>query len=323
MTADVLLFVWSSFLLWLSNIFVVPFRNFEILWILVPVYLGMILSEIFQEKHGTSMGNAISNSVIVFWGGIDFLRITVNSALRDGFVLFDAVKLIIALAIIAYGVIILVAGLMAKTAIKRYARIRVVSYCIIIFAPIYYSAGTLDWSYMFGAVVFFPIFYGVMELFDIFLPDPVAFKLDNEAASGGTDHSTSNSSSSRVNDQTVQQSSPDRRQGFIAPGLHTQQPTSAYNPTGTYVPPGNQYRASYSSQSAQQYPVRAPSQYPASQYPVPQYPTPSSSQEPSPSPPSGSSSASQQSPSYYPSPPSSKETIENRRRNPPDDPSFY
>ncbi|HIH24985.1 TPA: hypothetical protein HA251_08180, partial [Candidatus Woesearchaeota archaeon] len=205
--ADLLLFVWSSFLLWLSNIFIVPFRNVEMLWILVPVYLGMVLSEIFQEKHGTSMGNAISNSVVVFWGGIDFLRITVNSVLRNGFVLFDTVKLAIALAIIAYGIIILVAGLMAKTAIKRYARIRVVSYCIIIFAPIYYSVGTLNWSYLFGAALFFPIFYGFMELFDKFLPDPAAFRLDNEAAIGGKDRFDSDTSYSRTNEPFPQQSS--------------------------------------------------------------------------------------------------------------------
>jgi hypothetical protein len=180
----VLLFVWESFKLWLNNIFVAPFTNLEILWILVPVYTGLILAELFQEKKGTSMGNAISNAVIVFWGGIDFLRITVNSLDETGVNFMVVGKIAISLFIIIYGIFIVIWGLEARSIIKHIARIRNVSYFIIIFAPIYYTSVVLSWKYIFGVFVFFFIFYVVFEVIDEFIPDSKSFLKDVAEASG-------------------------------------------------------------------------------------------------------------------------------------------
>jgi hypothetical protein len=180
----ILLFIWSSFKIWLYNIFIAPFKNLEVLWILIPVILGLILTEMFQEKKGTSRGNAISNSVIVLWGGIDFLRVTINAILKSQFDAQFLGKIIIALAIIGYGIIIIIIGLKGNNLIKIIGRVREVSYCIMIFAPLYYAKASITWTYMFGVFAYFIIFYIVLELIDEFIPDPKAFIDDAREAAG-------------------------------------------------------------------------------------------------------------------------------------------
>ncbi|MDO8480500.1 MAG: hypothetical protein Q7S65_01645 [Nanoarchaeota archaeon] len=168
-------FVWDAFKLWIHNLFLGPFSNVDIFWILAPVYISLIITEIFQEKKGTSLGNATSNSVIALWGGVDFMRITLKS--WTSFALSGA-KLGIAVFILAYGVFILVLGLKASDLLRHVARIRVVSYIIIIFAPLYYTPVQMSVLYLFGAIAFFPLFYLVLYLIDKITPDPVSLKKD-------------------------------------------------------------------------------------------------------------------------------------------------
>ncbi|MBI4176857.1 MAG: hypothetical protein HY516_00660 [Candidatus Aenigmarchaeota archaeon] len=56
-----------------TNLFFAPFAkgNADILWIIIPIYISWALAEYYQEKTGTSIGNAISNG---FVGGIDRTR---------------------------------------------------------------------------------------------------------------------------------------------------------------------------------------------------------------------------------------------------------
>lgn len=172
----ILMFLWDSFRLWIHNLFLTPFQNLEVLWILVPVYLGLLVAELYQEKKGTSMGNAMSNSIIVLWGGVDFLRITINSL--DKFDLHFFSKLLISAIILVYGITILIIGFKAKEVIRYIGRIREVCYCIIIFAPLYYANVQLSWSYLFGAVFYFPLFYLAVHIIDKFVPDPQALVRD-------------------------------------------------------------------------------------------------------------------------------------------------
>src|SRR3989344_7813262 len=171
------IFIFDSFKLWFSNIFVTPFSNFEALWILVPIYLGLVITEIFQEKKGTSMGNAISNSIIILWGGVDFLRTTINRITFGPDPRFFG-KLAIATMIVLYGLVILVLGIKAKEIIKYIGRVRWACYFIIIFTPLYYTQIPLSLKYIFGAVIFAPLFYLSLYLLDKFTPDPQAFVED-------------------------------------------------------------------------------------------------------------------------------------------------
>ncbi len=178
--SNVFLFIWNSFTLWLNNLFIAPSSNYEIFKILVPVYIGLFLAELFQEKKGTSRGNAMTNAVIVLWGGVDFFIINA----KDGMGSADIAKLVIALAIILYGVYIIIEGYIGNEMIKYIGRVREVSYFIMVFAPIYYTDAVLSAQYIFGAIAFFYLFYMTIEVVDKFIPDPKALVADmKEAAS--------------------------------------------------------------------------------------------------------------------------------------------
>ena len=82
MDITILTFVWNQFayifMQWI-NLFLAPIRDPTMLWILVPVYLNWFFSEFYQEKKGTSFGNAISNAFIAIWSGFDWARTVVSS----------------------------------------------------------------------------------------------------------------------------------------------------------------------------------------------------------------------------------------------------
>ncbi|MBW2963533.1 hypothetical protein KY306_02035, partial [Candidatus Woesearchaeota archaeon] len=56
--------IWSGiswflnlFLGWLL-VFISPFKNLNMLWIIVPIYVNWIFTDFFQERRRTSFGNA-------------------------------------------------------------------------------------------------------------------------------------------------------------------------------------------------------------------------------------------------------------------------
>ena len=182
------LYFWGLFKLWLTTIFVMPFQTMDMLWLLVPVWLGWFFAEFFQEKVGTSMGNAISNSVIILWGGIDCARQTVR-LLNEGVIVFGwevVVRFALILILFGYGVTIVILGLKGNKIIKYIGRVREVTYAFAIFTPIYYNAMPLTLSHIIAAVLFFPLFYFAIELIDRYTPNPKAIAEDLEEGGGGS-----------------------------------------------------------------------------------------------------------------------------------------
>ncbi len=174
----VVMFISNSFTLWLTNLFVAPFTNYSIFKILVPVYITLVVTQLFQEKKGTSRGNAMSNAAIALWGGIDFVIMT----MKNGFDNSEIPKIVIASVIILYGLYIIVEGFLGSEIIKYVGRVREVSYFIIIFAPLYYTNATLSLEYIFGAVVFFYVYYRVVRLLDRIVPTPEVLITDIKEA---------------------------------------------------------------------------------------------------------------------------------------------
>jgi hypothetical protein len=180
------LYFWGLFKLWIHTIFVTPFTTVDMLWLLVPVWLGWFFAEFFQEKVGTSMGNAISNSIIIVWGSIDCARQTVK--LISAGTLTFGVDLVIRFFIIAlllgYGVTIIVLGMKGNKIIKYIARIREVTYVFAIFTPVFYNALPLTFTHVIAGLVFFPLFYFAIELIDRYTPNPKAVVEDMEESGG-------------------------------------------------------------------------------------------------------------------------------------------
>ena len=162
--------------LWLHTIFVTPFQSPDMLWILVPIWLSWVFAEFFQEKIGTSMGNALTNSVIVFWGSIDWARQTINlittGIVKDVWSIVSRYAIIVLVFI--YSIVIITLGIKGNPLIKFIARIREVTYVLVIFTPILYNKIPLTFNFLLSAILFFPLFYYVIELVAYLLPHPKA-----------------------------------------------------------------------------------------------------------------------------------------------------
>ncbi len=193
---DASLYIWNLFQLWLSTIFITPFQNIDMLWLLVPIWIAWFFAEFFQEKMGTSMGNAITNAVVILWGSIDCIRKTIqlmsekiltnwlDLALRFGFILL----------LFVYGAVIVILGWRGNKIIKYIGRVRVITYIFAMFVPIFYNAIPFSLEHIIAAVLFFPVFYFVIELIDHYTPNPKALTEDLGTSSGSDPTTNLNSS---------------------------------------------------------------------------------------------------------------------------------
>ncbi len=170
-------FIWSLLQIWLSA-FYVSFTNSETIWIIIPIWLSWFFAEFFQEKKGTSFGDAISNGVVPFWVGIDWIRqltfqLTSNE-ISFSWLIF--VKYLISVLILIYGFIIIAFGIKGKDFIKYIGRIREVTYILVVLTPFIYGLITPNYKYFLGIVIFFPIFYFIIEFVDQLTPEPAIYK---------------------------------------------------------------------------------------------------------------------------------------------------
>ncbi len=177
----ILSFFWNQILQWLY-MFYVPFTNLNIVWILVPIYLNWIVSEIWLEKRFTSYGNAISNGVIVLWVGIDWGRQITNPINSVTYDIFYFIKMLITLLVLTYGIFIVVYGIRARKFIHYLGRIRVVTYFMLMFTPVMYGIVPVDWKTFVRIFLFFPLFYYIIEFIDRVTPDPKTYEEEEESS---------------------------------------------------------------------------------------------------------------------------------------------
>ncbi len=160
-----------------------PLSDPTMLWIIIPIYITWIVTEFFQEKHGTSLGNAISNAFIPVFVGWDWTRTVYNRLVENSLPLgWQAyTKIGLALLLLVYGVQIFMEGLRARKRAQIIGRIRVVTYVVLMLTPIFYGAVQFDFLSLTAMIVFFPLFYFTVELIDRFLPDSQVMEQDTQA----------------------------------------------------------------------------------------------------------------------------------------------
>ena len=170
---------WGLFVGWLY-LFASPIWNFQVMWIIIPIWLAWFFGEFFQEKKGTSFGNAISNGVVPFWVGLDWMRLLVNGILEGKMAWSPLLvfKFLICLGVFAYGAFILVQGVRGRNIVRYVGRIREITYAMVVFTPIIYGIVPLSMRYFLSIAFFFPVFYFLMELIDLKMPNPKAFDMD-------------------------------------------------------------------------------------------------------------------------------------------------
>ncbi|MFC1728190.1 hypothetical protein ACFLZ7_01850 [Nanoarchaeota archaeon] len=165
-----------------GSLFAAPFTNPRMLWIILPIYFIWIFTEFYQEKKGTSLGNAVSNGVVVLWIGIDWVRQIVDQVtgktLSVGTDFFT--KVFIAFLIFVYGALIMVNGIRGKALTRFIGRIREVTYAILMLTPIFYGAIGFSFKIVFSMILFFPLFYGLVELVDRYAPTPQTYEAEEK-----------------------------------------------------------------------------------------------------------------------------------------------
>jgi hypothetical protein len=174
--AGILILVQESIFDWFK-IFLAPFQNLEMLWIIAPIWSIWLFSEFFQEKKGTSFGNAITNGAVMLFVGVDWIRnimreITAGGALGPE----EYIKLAISVAIIILSFFIIAMGIKAHSFIKYVGRVRESTYLMLMFSPIIYGVVEFNLRTFLVILAFFPVFYILIEILDRLIPTPKAFK---------------------------------------------------------------------------------------------------------------------------------------------------
>jgi len=164
---------WSIFLYWLS-IFAAPFSEPEMFWIIIPVWVNWFFTEFFMEKHGTSFGNAVGNGVIPILASLDWTRylyrLLNERAISFTFPVF--LKFMLTVFVFAYGVFVIIAGIRIRRIVFYVGRIRWITYALVMFTPIIYNVQKMDLYTLSAIVLFFPVYYWVIEIFDRITPEP-------------------------------------------------------------------------------------------------------------------------------------------------------
>jgi hypothetical protein len=87
-------------------------------------------------------------------------------------------KFIIAGVAFIYGLVIILQGIKAKRFIHYFGRIREVTYILVMATPIIYGIIEINWSVVAAIIMFFPIFYIIIELICRYTPNPRAIEED-------------------------------------------------------------------------------------------------------------------------------------------------
>ena len=172
-----LLYFWNFFLYWLS-IFGAPFKQPEMFWIVIPIWINWFFTEFFMEKYGTSFGNAIGNGVIPILASIDWTRYLYR-LLSDGIISFTFgvfMKFLLSIVVLIYGAFVIIAGIRIKRIVFYIGRIRWITYVLVMVTPIIYNVIKFDFKTLLVMVIFFPLYWWVIEIFDRITPEPRVYQ---------------------------------------------------------------------------------------------------------------------------------------------------
>jgi len=169
--------IWHLFLHWLG-IFAAPIEEPEMFWIIIPIWINWFFTEFFQEKHGTGFGNAISNGAIAILASVDWARymyrLFADGIIRLAFGVF--VKFFVAAAVFVYGVYVIILGIKTKKIVFFIGKIRWVTYILLMVTPVIYNVIRLDVQTLMAVILFFPLYYWIIEIFDMIAPEPNVYR---------------------------------------------------------------------------------------------------------------------------------------------------
>lgn len=153
-----------------GEIFISPLKHPEMLWLIIPIYINWIFTDLFQERKGTDFGNAITNGAVSLWVTADWGRqLTQN---WSGFSSLAIVQIILCVFFAVYGLIVMIESAKGKAIAHYIARVREFSYFQLALTPVFYGFIPIEWNTLFAILLFLPVFYVIGELMDRFVPLP-------------------------------------------------------------------------------------------------------------------------------------------------------
>lgn len=176
-----ILAVWHLFVHWLS-IFAAPIEEPEMFWIIIPIWINWFFTEFFMEKHGTTFGNAVSNGAIPILASLDWTRYLYR-LLADGLLKFSFgvfVKFALAFVVLAYGAFVIIAGIKIKKIVYYVGRIRWITYVLLMITPIIYSVIDFSLQTLLAIMIFFPLYWWVIEALDRLTPEPKVYQKSSQ-----------------------------------------------------------------------------------------------------------------------------------------------
>ena len=150
------------------RLFASPYLHPMMLWVVVPIMINLIATELFQERGGTGMGNAMTNGVIAIWVAIDWTRnLMLNFSVFD---LSFAFKAFLCVFMFLFGIAIIVLGLKNSKIIRYIGRIREITYFNLMLTPIVYGFFEFTGFTIAAIIIYFPIFYLFIALLNKLIP---------------------------------------------------------------------------------------------------------------------------------------------------------
>ena len=143
----------------------------DILWIIIPIWINFLIAELYLEKHGTTIGNAIQNGLVAALVGVDWIRYLMRSGAPMDQIL--GIKYAISVVVLVYGCIVIYVGIKGKSLTRRLGKIRAVTYALAVFTPMIYGLVQVTKSSILAAIIFFPVYYALVEMIDRRIPTQV------------------------------------------------------------------------------------------------------------------------------------------------------
>src|SRR3989338_10437404 len=85
-------------------------------------------------------------------------------------------KIIVSLGVFAYGFYVIMLGIRTHKLVYFIGRIRWVTYLLVMFTPIVYNVIRMDFYTLLAIIVFFPLYYWIIEIFDRITPEPKTYR---------------------------------------------------------------------------------------------------------------------------------------------------
>ncbi len=159
------------------SILAAPATHLMTIYSLGPIYLNWITSEYFREEIHPEIKEAAKNGFTGIWVAGDWVRATYGRYYDSPNPLAFVVKLVLSALLFIYGVVLVTKAFKEEKIVMLIGRVREISYIAIMITPLVYGAVPVDWITLTAMLVFYPVFYALVELilFAVPIPGTVAF----------------------------------------------------------------------------------------------------------------------------------------------------